>query len=225
MTAPDVGSIPNWIAAVASCFAVFVAWFQLRKVSESARRQANVVRADLMLKIDQIFEGKEMAESRLAIRTLRNQCEMKAKSERKGANNKDVADRSAKHFSEQMTQLWIQYKTADDALDAKKLDLTDTQEDKEGRRYATLMRLPYWMETVGLLSKKGLIETDDVLDLYDAVYAGVLNCFEGHIKDRRDDQPTPNQRFLEHAVRMQEQAQRRLFKASPSSLANGGKSD
>ncbi|MFM9851894.1 MAG: hypothetical protein ACKVOJ_03655 [Sphingomonadaceae bacterium] len=68
----NFGSVPNWISIAAACVAVGVAWFHLHKVSESTRRQAGVARADLMLKIDQIFEGKITSESTLARQTLRN---------------------------------------------------------------------------------------------------------------------------------------------------------
>jgi hypothetical protein len=225
MTAIDVGSVPQWISATAACVAVGVAWFQLRKVSESARRQANVVRADLMLKIDQIFEGKEMFESRLAIRTLRNQCEEVAKGERAGANDREVLDRSAQIFSEQLTKLWLDYKTADSAPTNADADLTRVPKDQAGPRYAVLMRLPYWMETVGLLTRKGLLQKDDVLDLYDAVYTGVLTCFEGHMRDRRDEKPMRNEAFLEHATWLLAKAREHRSTKLAAPRISGGKAN
>jgi hypothetical protein len=218
----DYGSVPNWISAAAACTAVGVAWVQLRKVSQSSQRQANVARADLMLKIDQIFEGKDMFESRLAIRTLLNQCEKVAQSERLGANDREVLDRSAQLFSEQLTKLHIEYKTADKSPDNAQDDLTLVSKDSAGPRYATLMRLPYWMETVGLLTRKRLLQKDDVMDLYDAVYIGMLTCFEGHIKDRRDEGPLRNQKFLEHAKWMLAEARQRREREAITLTRNGG---
>jgi hypothetical protein len=203
----DWGSAPDWVAAFAICATLVVAWIELRKVGLANAGQEAVARADLMLKIDQIFEGGEMAASRLAVRTLRNQCEFLAKEERPGANNKEVLIRSAVLFSEQLTKLYQDYKTTDARPKSAAEDLTKVAADESGVRYAELMRLPYWMETVGMLTVKELLRESDVLGLYDAVYVGVLPCFRQHIMDRRDEQPYGNQRFLEYALDMLKRAE------------------
>jgi hypothetical protein len=219
------GSVPDWLMAAAAFLAVYVAWVQLKKVADANRQQANVARADLMLKIDQIFEGLEMAESRLAVRTLRNQCEAIAKAERLGANDREIIDRSAELFSDQLTKLFLDYKTVESQPKGADADLTKVAQDKAGPRYAILMRLPYWMETVGLLTKKQLLNEEDVLDLYDAVYTGVLTCYEKHILDRRDEKPDRNDMFLVHATWLLAQARQRATAKRTRARLPSGKPD
>lgn len=196
----DWGIIPDWIVAVGTIAIALGAFLQLKHIASASREQADVARADLMLKIDQIYEGPDMAESRIAVQTLRNQCEAVVKKERPGAADSEVFARSATLFSGELTKLFILYKTADKLPEKNQNNLIQAPDDQSGARYALFMRLPYWMETVGLLTKKELLKKEDVLDLYDAAFISMMTLFEQHVYDRRDNKPFGNRRFLEHAL-------------------------
>jgi hypothetical protein len=190
-------------------------WFgreQLIRVAEESRRQGDVARADLMLQIDQIFEGAEVGQSRLEIRTLRNECEAEIKA-KPGANMtvSEVISASGPLFSARVTALYLAYKSPE------KPGTTATTGDpphvKAGREYAVLMKLPYWMETVGLLTRKNLLHKDDMLDLYDALFIDTLTCFDEHLDHRRDEDD-PDRRFLENATWFRDEGRRRLARQS-----------
>ena len=195
-----LGSVADVVAAGAAVGTLAVAYVQLRRVVEANQSQADVARADLMLKIDQIFESPDMVQSRISIRTMRNECEVAAQRERLGASDDEVFKRSARLFSERLTQLYEAYRTA---------GANDPSDDRAGAQYAEYMRLPNWMETVGMLTRRRLLRENDVLDLYDAVFTGVLACFEQHILDRRDGPPLRNADFLANAMWLLERARKK----------------
>ncbi len=197
------GSLPDWAIVVVAALALWVAYRQLRLVvaaedrsAAAAESQTKVARATLMLEIDQIFEGEAVERSRRLVRSVRNMCEAAAKAE-KSRSKADLAARSAELFSEQLNNLYTKYKTADhEALGA---DLTQGPEDKSGTRYHDLMRLAYWVETVGMLTENGLLVEKDVLDLYEGVMTGTFMCFEKHIEFRCED-PLGHPQFLASAI-------------------------
>ena len=193
------GSVPDWIVAITAVFGTVAAVLQLRRVAQANAGQVNIARAELMLEIDGRFESEHMLESRLAIQTLRNHCERRARQERPDIDGRGMFNRAAELFSEEMTKLHKQLRTPDQALPVE-ASLAELPNDKGGERYFALMRLPYWMETVGELTRAELLPINDVLDLYDAVFDGVLACFERHILYRRETAPLRNDRFLENAL-------------------------
>ncbi|WP_375397722.1 hypothetical protein [uncultured Sphingomonas sp.] len=65
------------------------------------------------------------------------------------------------------------------------------------------------METVGQLTRRGLLPLEDVLDLYDAAVIGIMRCFKQHIADRSNDGPQRNDRFLENALWLLDAAEQR----------------
>lgn len=199
------GSVPDWIVAVTALFGVVFGLVQLRRIALANSNQVDIARAELMLEIDGRYEHEDMRVSRTAIRTLRNHCEQKALLVRPGASHQEMATNSAKFFSEEMTELYYRFKTADKK--EVNLSLAEQPDDSAGARYFTLMRLPYWMETVGHLVQVGLLHEQDVLHLYDAVFTGVLTCFEQHIIDRRSDPIQRNDRFLENALWLKQRAE------------------
>jgi hypothetical protein len=208
------GSLPDWIVAIAAAVALWIARGQLaamlkaeRQGAAALQQQANVARAELMLQIDQIFEGPELAESRLAIRTLRNQCEAVAKRELPGRDRQTILARSAEIFSRQLTDLFLAYKQADQEPEHGQEDLTQVEHDSSGPRYAVYMRLPYWIETVGLLTKNELLQREDVLNLYDGVMCEAFVCFVNHVRDRQGDSPFGNSTFLENAIWLLQEAE------------------
>ncbi|WP_375397723.1 hypothetical protein [uncultured Sphingomonas sp.] len=87
------------VVAVAAAIGVVFGLLQLGRIAQENANQGNIARAELMLEIDERFEGSEMRHSRLAIRTLRNHCEKKARTVlRAGANDEEVMERSATLF-------------------------------------------------------------------------------------------------------------------------------
>ena len=68
------------------------------------------------------------------------------------------------------------------------------------------MGLVNWMETVGMLCKRNLLPTADILDLYDQVIVPTMANFKNHIEFRRKEEPYANPRFMENAFWLHEQA-------------------
>lgn len=202
------GTISDIVVAATAVFGVLFGLAQLGRIARANISQENIARAELMLEIDAMFEGPDMTQSRLAIRTLRNYCEKQARAFlRSGANDQEVLERSATLFSEEVTALFQRFNTADHA--ASEGEAVNEPLDKDGPRYFTLIRLPYWIETVGQLCRRELLPLDDVLDLYDAAIVGIMKCFHQHIMDRRAAPPQRNERFLEQALWLMEQAELR----------------
>lgn len=205
---PDLwGNFPDWVIAATAVLGTFFAVKQLQTVAKSSGDQVNVARANLMLEIDERFESTEMLESRLAIRTLRNHCEKAARTNQPNADDHQLFDESCKLFSLELNKLHTSFKTAD-PTPAHPISMSYLADDASGNRYFTFMRLPYWMETVASLTRDGLLPEDDVLSLYDAVFAGTLACFVGHIKYRTKEPPY-NDRLLEHSLWLKGKAEER----------------
>lgn len=203
----DWGSAADWVVAATAVAGVFLGLQQLRKLAASGNDQVDIARAQMMLEIDARFESLDMQESRLLIRNLRNFCDEAARKElRAGASDEDLVNVAARIFSEKMTGLREQVKTAERIIpgDPHMISEIDTQ---QGEMYMTYMRLPYWMETVAMLTRVGLILEDDVLRLYDAVFIGTLRCFEQHIKDRAQSGPQRNPEWLENALWLKQRAE------------------
>lgn len=205
---PDTwGTVADWAVVATAVAAVWFGREQLKKVVQESKRQADVARAELMLQIDQIFEGAEIGASRMAIRTLRNECEAEATASDDPEARIDLLRCSARIFSRRVSKLHEIYKRP--VIEASPSGKGDPPHIVAGKEYTVLMALPYWMETVGLLTRKELMARDDVLDLYDAVYVGVLTCFDAHIEDRRRDPAGPDDRFLENATWLRDRARER----------------
>lgn len=204
---PEVwGTVSDWVIASTAVLAVWFGREQLKRVVEESARQADVARADLMLQIDQIFEGAEIGKSRMAIRILQNECDMTATSEAHDSEDDVVIGTSATLFSTRVTELYNCYRSPEPPKN-KKIEAAHVTAGKE---YTTLMALPYWMETVGMLARKKLLRQEDVLDLYDAVFVSVLTCFDQHIEYRRNERLNMDNRFLEHATWFRDQAKKRF---------------
>ncbi|MEM1019391.1 MAG: hypothetical protein AAGJ09_02745 [Pseudomonadota bacterium] len=211
--------LPAWIAAISAAFGVFFGLKQLRLSAEAQGQQAdahqdqvNIARAHLLLEVDRDFESQFMAESRIAIRSLRNACVERANSENDSLTDAQLSERERLLFSEQINRLYQNYKKLDDddaSTGEEPLEPYE-RDDPLGDRYATFMRLPYWMETVGHLTQRGLLSKDDVLELYDALLIGVLGCFQNHIAYRQEEPPLKNGEFLKYALWLKEEAVARL---------------
>lgn len=163
----------------------------------------NIASAELLLQIDATFEGPEMYRSRTAFRSLRNRAEAAvAKGAKRKLTASELKGAIGAEFSHQMDLMWGKSKKIDD------IDLDDPKSDDRvaADRYSELMALPNWIETMGLLCQRNLINTRDFLDLYDSVVIPTLEYLRNHIELRRQDQPHPNPRFLENAYWLYERA-------------------
>jgi hypothetical protein len=163
----------------------------------------NIASAELLLQIDATFEGPDMYRSRTAFRSLRNRAEATVERE---AKRKLTAQQSREaisaEFSHQMDLMWAESKKIDDV----DLDDAKSADRVAADRYSELMALPNWIETMGLLCQRNLINTGDFLNLYDSVVIPTMEYIRNHIEQRRRDLPHPNPRFLENAYWLYESA-------------------
>ncbi|MBO6527702.1 hypothetical protein [Erythrobacter sp.] len=181
-----------------------IAHVQLTKIVEANNAQANVATATLLLEIDRMFEGHEIMASRQKIRTLRNRCEALAGEmhEREDVSQAKFAEDL---FSQELDDLLAKYKEADEKPKSGEPQATGDV-DSSADAYASYMRLPYWMETVALMVRRGLLDEEVVLELYDEVFATTLSCFINHIENRRNAGPISNARFLIQATSFRDKA-------------------
>ena len=199
----DWGNVPGWIAALTAVIAATVGLRQFRLATRAQIDQVQVARAKLLLEIDANYESADIYRSRKAIRSLRNRSEaIVQKSNSKDKSLEGVKKDVCVEFSHQMGELWKLVKDLDDP-DVEK---QDSAARLASDRYAELMSLPYWIETVGMLCNRNLLPTDDVLDLYDQVIITTMSSFAIHIERRRQEGPFVNPRFLANASWMLEQA-------------------
>lgn len=202
---PDWGSIADWVVAITALVGVAFGVVQLLRITQANRAQVGIARAELMLEIDDRFESEHMLHSRIKIQTLRNYSERKARNDHPNVANAEMLKRASEIFSKEITALYNRWKTPDREI-PQDIAIVDLPDDPDGPIYFMLMRLPYWMETVGQLTRTELLPLDDVLDLYDAVFIGILTCFEQHIDYRRTAAPLRNDKFLENAMWIREKA-------------------
>lgn len=205
----DWGSVADWVTAVAAVVGLTFAALQIRalRVAEQQSAAANdasvqIARATLILSIDREYEGETLAASRKALRALRNRAEDVAASKHPGASHRKLAEEAAQEFTRELTAIWAE---------ARKLNETDVEHSNAADRiaadrYAQIMALPYWIETLGMLCQRELLPTDDILDLYDAVIIPTMRNFRDHIGFRREEPPYPNHRFLENAYWLYDRA-------------------
>jgi hypothetical protein len=211
------GTVADWGTLATAAIASGLGLRQLKLIRQSndsaaqssdAAAQANVAAiniasAELLLQIDSTFEGQEMYRSRTAFRSLRNRAEATVA---KGSTRKLTAQQTreaiATEFSHQMDLMWAESKKIDDV----DLDDAKSADRVAADRYSELMALPNWIETMGLLCQRNLINTLDFLNLYDSVVIPTMEYIRNHIEQRRRDLPHPNPRFLENAYWLYESA-------------------
>jgi len=70
------------------------------------------------------------------------------------------------------------------------------------------MRLPQFIETIGVLVTEGLVDADAVLSLYDAMIVSCIQPIMPHVERRRIANRNPE--FLHHAEQLCARAERRL---------------
>jgi hypothetical protein len=214
----DWGSLPDWIVALTAVFGVGFATRQIsafRKAEElsavsneqTARAHEEsvvIARANILRSIDAEFESEEMYRSRKAVRAMRARAEAKVRKENPSISNEPLAALTAKEFSKQLSSLWEEAQKFDD----EDVEAKSSRDRIAADRYAELMRLPNWFESLGHMIRRELLPKADLLEVYDAaIYPTMLNVSD-HIKKRREDGPHPNPGFLEHAVWLGEETKK-----------------
>ncbi len=199
----DWGNVPGWIAAVTAALATTLGLRQFRLATRAQIDQVQVARAKLLLEIDANYEGADIYRSRKAIRSLRNRSEtIVQNSDSKDKSPEGIKRDVCVEFSHQMDKLWKSVKDLEDPDVEKSESVARVASD----RYAELMSLPYWIETVGMLCNRNLLPTEDVLDLYDQVVITTMSSCANHIERRRQEGPFVNPRFLANGSWLLEQA-------------------
>ena len=209
----DWGSVPEWIAALAAAIGVGFGLRQLdaiRQAEESGVQQAiagreaqeatakshadwvQVQRARLLLEFDRDFEGESVTGSRKRALVVRNRIEAAVEKLSPPLSAERQRDEIARRFSDYATKVWIDSRTFDGDPDAR--------QDTASAEYFTLMRLPYWCETLGHQCRRNLLPLADVLALYDQLIIFAVGNLREHIRLRAERGPHHNPRYLEHAV-------------------------
>jgi hypothetical protein len=208
------GSVPDWVIVITAIFGVAFGRHQLlalRRAEEASatsnalaafahQQGVEIARANLLRQIDSEFESEEMYRSRKAIRAMRNRAEQVVRNAHPTASDERVAVESAFEFSKQLSELWQEARDFDD----KDVDAPKSHDRIAADRYAEIMRLPNWFETLGFMIKRGLLPKNDILEIYDAAINPTMIYLAEHIKKRRTDGPYPNPSFLEHSMWLSE---------------------
>lgn len=199
----DWGSVPAWVAAGTAICGFSIAVRQLSLATKAQKDQVQIARANLLLSIDATYEGAELYKARKAVRSLRNRAEIAVKG-RVAKNKSPTALQEAicEECSHKLDELWETVKTFDDP------DVEDPKSTERlaSDRYAELMALPYWFESVGMLCRRNLLPVEDILNLFDQVVITTMESYANHVAARRSEQPYPNLRFLENASWLLDQA-------------------
>lgn len=204
------GTVPNWVVAIIATLALLVAAWQLFLVRRANQASVEIARANLLRQIDAEFESDEMYRSRKAVRALRNRAEHAVRQNNESAPEDRIAQLSALEFSKQLTGLWRTARTIkEENVEA------DSPSVAAADRYAELMRLPNWYETLGYMIRRQLLPRKDILEIYDAAVVPTMLYFKEHIKIRREEGPYLNPRFLEHAEWLCREAQRHIDSKKP----------
>ncbi|WP_373488751.1 hypothetical protein [Blastomonas sp.] len=228
-----IADLPIWIASVAAVVTSVIAAYQLSRISEANVNATKVARASLILEIDAMFEGGDVLESRKVIRTLRNKCVFVARAQiDEEVNQGRVYDsqgrKSAEYalsceiFSQQLDYLLGRYVSVNKRIDPASSRMANDDKSVEADIYSRYMRLPYWLETVAMLTSQGLLPQNEVFELYDELYAGIMPYFLKHIENRRVEGARQNPNFLIFATNMIEPAKQWRQQKRESRLAVKG---
>lgn len=203
------GSVPDWIVAATAIVAAGFGYRQLNAMQRADLRSAEaheqaveIERAAMLRAVDAEFESAEMYLSRKALRALRNRVQEKIGADHKEASEESITKLCAEEFSKQLTELWEIAKQ----LDAVDIDNNRSKEQVALDRYTEIMRYVNWLETIGYMCKRGLLPTEDILNIYDAAIIPSMLYVAEHIRKRREERPYPNAHFLEFALWLGEQA-------------------
>jgi hypothetical protein len=196
---PEVwGTFADWVIVATAIAAVVFAKGQLETAGVARRDAIELERANLLLRIDEKFEGTELLDSRKAWVALRDRVESEVRTEHMHADDSLQATEAARKLSAALTQMWEAIGKAGN----------DSERESATEAYLRLIRLLHWIETVGHLVERNLIPRDDVLDLYDHVVIRTVGYAKAHITYRREIGPVTSKRILEKALWLLDEALR-----------------
>jgi hypothetical protein len=186
----DWGSVPDWLVLVVAVVGTFLALQQLM-VTAAAEQGTQ------LMAIDQQVEG-DLVESRKALVRLRLECNALVNSDLHGAPDSLDAAVAAK-----LLALADRRKGIADPVDVVRKSAVEAFDE-----YFSIMRLPMFVETIGVLVDDGLVNEAAVLKLYDAMIVNTIGLVLPHIVQQRVARDNPE--LLLHAERLYERAAQRM---------------
>lgn len=187
----DWGSLPDWLVLFTAIIGTLLALRQLATANASTAAYLRSEQGTQLMAIDNMFEG-ELVASRLALLRLRFGADagpaFEAEVNRRLAGWYDQARRLGTGTATEQAEAEIAVKA-----------------------YFEVMRLPLFIETIGVLVDQGLVNEAAVLKLYDAAIKNAVELVLPHVRARRRP---GNPEYLLHAERLYDQACARLAAAS-----------
>jgi hypothetical protein len=184
------GTVPDQIVALTAVVSAFLVVSQLTGLRSDRQRAENTMnlqldqfrseaesaRANLLLRIDEQFEGVSVLRSR--VRWL----ELRAIYRREHVAL-EVASGPRDRFVEiamigKLDMLW-------DRMQGHVRGEHSFPANVRGHNI--VMRLPNWIETIGMVARKWLLPVSDVIKLYGSVIETTMKLVSGHIEHRRKD--------------------------------------
>lgn len=188
----DWGSVPDYVVMVTAIVSALLVVQQLaglgddRRQAEATRTlqldqfrsEAQTARANLLLRIDEQFEGAAIFRSRARWIELRARFKQQHAAMPSPTTTRDAYVRS--EMTAKLNDLWDRMQS----FVAVGGSLTD-----EIRDYNLVIRLPNWIETIGMIAREGLIPTGDLVQLYGGVIRMTMEPIQAHMTHRRRDVP------------------------------------
>ncbi len=209
---PEIwGTVADWTVAATAMFGVGAGLSQLSSIYRANYQTAQFERAKLLLDIDRDFEGDVLLAARQRTLVVRNRIEKEIEQLAPPLSAERQKAEIARRFSDYVTATWVRSRTFDGDPAAPR--------DDAAAEYMTLMRLPYWCETLGHQCRRNLVPLEDILDLYDQLIIFVIGDLVEHIRLRAENGAHRNPRYLENALWLYGEAAR--YKAEKESRPAG----
>ncbi len=184
------GGVPDWIVAATAIISALLVLRQLeglrddraradqtlRAQAEQSRSEAETARANLILRIDEQFEGGGVMRSRARWLELRAQYRREWGALVAPQEPRD--EHVQRCMIEKLNQLWDRMQSSATG---------GAQFPADVRDYNLVIRLPNWIETIGMLAQDDLLPVGDVLKLYGSVVRTTMGVVESHVAHRRAD--------------------------------------
>jgi hypothetical protein len=158
-----------WISQIALTIVAavtgFVAWQQLRALRRSGDDTLHVARANFLLELDRRWDSPEIVSARQLLDQTLHEVKMQV-----------TADHPLSNDGDKQAKIGREFKLRLEALRAAKDD-----------KYVNLMRLCGFLETAGLMVKKGYMPCDEIFGLFKGAISALDLCFREHIVARQKD--------------------------------------
>lgn len=205
------GTVADWTVVATAVIGIMAGLWQLSSIYRANYQTAQFERAKLLLELDRDFEGEVLLAARQRTLVVRNRIEREVEQLTPPLSAERQKEEIGRRFSDYVTETWMRSRTFDGDPDARR--------DDAANEYMTLMRLPYWCETLGHQCRRNLVPLDDILDLYDQLIIFVIGDLIEHIRLRAEHGAHRNPRYLEHALWLCEEAKR--YKSEQESRPTG----